>query len=141
MKIRDRLMELPVASVIGPLSPSLALLAGSDRIDFCIEVFDRADQPTLYQALNGNGVATSGTNQTLKIVKLGPSREQVVVGPATGQEPSFPADWLARIHSTAGSGVLIWVGEICAARKPEIAAQWQANIADYDKVPGGWRRR
>jgi hypothetical protein len=138
MKTRDRLMQMPTSRIVAPLPRELGLLDGSDHIDFCIEVFEKADQPALFQALNGAGVGIPGTGYTLRIDKASRS---MVVGQTHGQGPMFPPDWLERIHSTAGPGTIIWLGAVCAAKKPELAAQVQADIANYTRLPGGWRRR
>jgi hypothetical protein len=138
MKMRDIRIEMQTSRIIGQLPQELILLAGSDHIDFCIEVFDKADQAAFFQALNGHGVGIPSTGLTVRVDKVSRS---MVIGQSVGQEPAFPPDWLERIHTTAGPGTVIWLGQICAAKKPELAAQVQAEIANYTRLPQGWRRK
>jgi hypothetical protein len=138
MKMRDIRIEMPTSRIVGQLPQEFMLLAGSDHIDFCIEVFEKADQPALFRGLNGAGVGVPGTGYTVRIDKVG---RGMVVGQGNGQEPMFPPDWLERIHTTAGPGNIVWLGQICAAKKPELAAQVQAEIAHYTRLPEGWRRK
>jgi len=130
------LTEMPAGSLQGPI-PGLRVLDGSDRIDFCVEVFEKADQLPMFRALNSpEGARVPNAPYALSI----DDQNKINVVPAADQ-PVLPVDWLERIHSTAGSGTIIWLGDICAAKKPHLADEVKKNASDYIHVAGGWRRR